>query len=93
MAENGRIIRRDISVGSIITIVTVVSGLGFGWAQFKSNLEYQERRISVLEAAAKERQAARIDEVRLIAEIRGELKYLREVVQAQTRAQLRSRGG
>lgn len=78
MAETKpRWIQPSVSLGNLITIGVLLASVAGGWAKIESGLAAHERRIAELEESDKETRAREIDQIRLLAEMSADLRYLR----------------
>ncbi|MDD7908686.1 hypothetical protein PUV47_02045 [Pseudovibrio exalbescens] len=74
-------LRMDISLGNIITIGGMLVGMALGWGQLQSKITEHTRRIDKLEQAESDRLSERVVQVQLFAEIRADIKYLRQAIE------------
>ncbi|SFT67264.1 hypothetical protein SAMN05444141_102680 [Pseudovibrio denitrificans] len=74
-------IRSEISVGNIVTIIGLIVSLAIGWQELRSSQEDHGRRIVALEAKSLKADNDKIETVRFVAEIRSDIKYLRNAIE------------
>ena len=89
-------LRLDISLGNILTILTMVIAAALGWQQLASALELHATRIDKLEmrigvvsaetqALAKTRSDDKLEVTSVLVELRTDIRYMRAQLDALTR--------
>lgn len=76
--ERKRWIEPRVSLGNILVLVTIVSGLAAGWARLESALSYHNERIVELEDGAKALMNERMREARDVADMRADMRWIRD---------------
>ncbi len=79
--DRNRWVRPEISVGNIITIIGLAIGLIGGWLQLQSVQDDHGRRIVKLEEQSQKARDNELETVRFVAEIRSDIKYLRNALE------------
>jgi hypothetical protein len=80
-----KMLRLDISIGNLVTIATVIVGLTAGWVQLRADQDGMKEafgeRLRELEQSEKERNRRDLNQVQILAEMRTDIRYLRETVE------------
>lgn len=93
--------RPDISLGNILTIITLIVGVALGYQQIASAIAHQGELIDKLEVKVntqltdtqnlnRMRGDDRLEVTRILVEMQTDMRYLRTQVEALTRAQQRA---
>ncbi len=89
MTVGGFEIEKKISLGHIVTILTVIVGLGIGWqalaGETAQNTKDNERQDASLSAISATINADRLEQQKLLTEMRTDIRYLRRDVEAKKR--------
>jgi len=80
-----KMLRLDISIGNLVTIATVIVGLTAGWTQLRADQDGMKEafgdRLKELEVSDKERSRRELNQAQMLAEMRADIRYLRETVE------------
>ncbi len=91
MTIGGFEIEKKFSLGHLVTIITVIVGLGIGWQALASdtakNTKDNERPDAALSTISATINADRLEQQKLLTEMRTDLRYLRRDVEAKKRAE------
>mgnify|MGYP001627520647 CR=1 FL=1 len=83
-----RYIRPEISVGSILNMLTILAMFAAavsGWADMKARIEQQDRRLTAAEAELKDQRRETFAVTTSVTELRSDIKHLLDEM-ARTRA-------
>ncbi len=74
-------IEKRISLGNLIVLATIIGSLALGWGRLETGLAHHDQRIRDLEESSRARMAERIREARDVADMRADMRWIREALQ------------
>jgi hypothetical protein len=91
MTLGGFEVEKKVSLGHLVTIITVIVGLGIGWqalaGETAKNTKDNERQDEALSSMLSTINADRLENQKLLTEMRVDIRYLRRSEEAAKRAE------